>query len=370
MANAYTDVVEEFKYDALNEQYNIDYLQWRRNAASKLVFRFSENSLENVYVSGDAAGKQDAASAERTALMHCGQFIGSALLLYFLAQIAGSSLLNGILHLVGIRIRTEFIPIQMEGSQWAVVAARAVIVLLKYLLPTALLVRFSKFPRRVFAPVMFGGIPEFSAAVGTGMLISGIYALISQKSGLELAQNIFTYKDTAAIFAYCAFDTLIAAALAELFLRGSILTLLRQFGDPFGIVVTACMAALFPNNLSDRIGELLLGLAAGYLLLRSGSLSKCITLRIVYTGLRYARLILLYTHATRSNQLMEYSLLLISLGTLAAAFYVMVRRHSLRLRNRMIVLNAAQKCSALIQTVTMLPWLAVSVLLTLVQIFY
>ena len=370
LANAYTDVVEEFKYDSLYEQYNIDFLQWRRNTESKLVFRFSDNSLENFYVSGDAAGKQDAASAERTALMHCGQFIGSALLVSFIAQIAGSSLLNGILRLVGIHIRTEFLPLSMEGSQWAVVAARAVIVLLKFLLPTLLLLKASRFPHRVLAPVMLGGIPEFSAAVGAGMLISGAYALISQKSGLELAQTIFTYKDTAAIVAYCVFDTLIVSALAELFLRGSIMTLLRQFGDPFAVIITACMAALLPNNLPDRIAELAIGLAAGYLLLRSGSLTKCITLRIVFNGLRYARLIALYTHATRSNQLLEYSLLLISLGTLAASFYVLVRRHSLRLSNRAIVLNGMQKCSVLVQTVTMLPWLAVSVLLTLVQIFY
>lgn len=368
LEHAYTDVVEEFKYDSLHEQYNMDFLQWRRHSDSKMVFRFSENNLENVYVSGDAAVKQNAASAERGALMRCGQAIGAALLVFFITDVAGESLLNAILRLFGVEIRMDFITIPITGSQWAVVAARCVIQILKYVIPMLLLIRISKLPRHIFAPVNFSGIPEFSAAVGAAMMISGIYTLLAQRDAVELAQAIYTYKDTAAVFAYGVFDTLIASALAELFLRGAILTLLRQFGDPFAVGVTALLAFLFPNSMPDRFGDLLLGLAAGYLLIRSGSLTKCITLHVVYTGLNYARLVAVYT--TRTLQRWEYSLLLISLGTLAISFYVIMRRHKLHLNNRRIVLSERQKYGTIAQTVTMLPWLAVSVLLTVVQLFY
>ena len=368
LAQAYTDVVEEFKYDSINEQYNMDYLQWRRQSDSRLVFRFSENNLENVYVSGDAAVKQDAGLAERSALMRCAQVVGAALLIFFLTEIAGSSLLNAVLRLFGINMHMDFLLISMKGSQWAVVAARAVFMLLKYLLPTILLIKLGGLPRRVCAPVMVGSIPELSACVGAGMMIAGVIALIAQRNGVELAQNIISYKDTTAVAAYGIFGTLIAAAAAELFLRGSVLMLLRQFGDPFAVGVTALIAFLFPNEMPDRIGELLIGLAAGYLMIRSGSLPKCIALRTVYTGLSYSRLIAVYI--LRKMLLWEYSLLLISLGTLAVAFFVLVRRHSLVLNNQRIVLSNKQKMTTFIQTVTVLPWAAVSVLLMLVQIFY
>lgn len=366
--HAYTDVVEEFKYDSFNEQYNMAFLEWRRNTDSQYVFRFSDNSLENVYVSGAAGAKQDAGIAERESLMRCSQLIGAALLICFVAQMAGGSLLAGLLRLFGIDLHVDFLSISKSGSQWAVVAAKMVVVLLKYLFPTVLLIKAAKLPRRVFAPFKSSSVPMVTAGIGAGMFIAGIYALIAQQDGIQLAQEIYTYKDTDAIAAYGIFDALLAAALAELFLRGTVQTLLRQFGDPFAVGITACIAFLFPNSLPDRMGELLIGLTAGYLLVRTGSIATCILVRMTYAGLNYARLVAVYT--SRTMQLWEYALLLISIGTLALAFYVLQHRHALRMSNRRIVLSDRKKCSALVLTVTMLPWLAVSTLLTLLQCFY
>lgn len=366
--HTYRDVVEEFKYDSFNEQYNMAFLKWRRNTDSQFAFRFSDNRLENVYVSGAAGAKQDAAIAEREALMRCGQLIGAALLICFVAEIAGGSLIGTILRLFHIEMHMDFLAFSMSGNQWEVVAAKMLITLMKYLLPTVLLIRVSKLPRRVFAPMKAGGASDLTAGVGAGMVISGIYAVFSVHQGIRMAQEIFTYKDTGAVVAYGIFDALIAAALAELFLRGTVLTLLRQFGDPFAVWITAFIAFLFPNSLPDRFGELLLGLSAGYLMIRTGSITACVLMRSVYSVLNYARLVALYT--SRTMQLWEYALLLISIGTLALAFYVLQHRHALRMSNRKIVLPEKKKCSALVLTVTMLPWLAVSVLLTLLQCFY
>lgn len=368
VSQAYTDVVEAFKYDSWNEQYNIEFLQWRRNTDSKLAFRFSENNLESVYVTGAAHAKQDIGVTERESLTRCGQVIGAALLICFVTEIAGESLMEAVLRLFGIDLEGDFLTLTMQGSQWAVVAVRAVLSLLKYLLPAVLLIRYSKFPRRVYAPVMPGGIPELSAGVGAGMVIAGIYALLAQRDGIEMAQNMINYKDPYAFIAYSAFDVFVSAAAMELFLRGTILPLLRQFGDYFAVAATALMAFLFPNQMPDRIAELLIGIAAGYLMIRSGSLPKCAALRVVFCVLNYARLIAVYS--VRNLWLWEYSLLLISLGTLGVMFYVVMRRHSLHMNNRRIVLSETQKMSALIQTVTTLPWAAVSVLLMLVQLFY
>ena len=368
MENAYTDVVEEFKYDSCNEQYNMAYLQWRRHADTKIAFRFSDNSLENMYVSGTAAAKQNGGMAEREALMRCGLAVGGALLLFFICEFAGNSLMTGVLRLMGIYIRSDFLQLPKSESQWAVVVGRSIVTLVKYLLPAVFLIRFGKLPRKVFAPVVRSGIPELLAGIGAGMIIAGFYCCIAQRNGVETAQTVFSYENTGAIAAYGVFNMVIVSVLAELFLHGTILTLLRQFGDPFAIIATSVIAFLFPNDIPDRVGELLIGLTAAYLLLRSGSMINCIILRIVYTGLNYARLVAVYTGNT--FRLWEYVLLLISLGTLALMCYVMKHRHQLRLSNRKIILTEYQKYMALVQTVTMLPWLAVSVLLAMVQVFY
>ena len=372
LENGHINVIDDFSYTSENDEYNADYLLWRRCAKGPHIYRFTDRIDENVYVavdvSGDSSVQQTAATAERSALMWCGQYIGASLLIFLLAELIGGSLLIGVLRLFGIDIRLDFLSLKMDGSQWAVVAVRSVVLLLKYLLPTVLLVKICGISRAISMPIRFGGFPEMLAAVGCGVLISGIYSLAAHTTGIDSAQALFSYKDASAIITYGLFDVLIASALMEYFLRGCILTLLRQFGDPFAVISTALIAFLFPNAPADRISELLIGLAAGYLFVRSGSLPKCCLIRIIYSLLAYARLVLIYTN--RAMQLWEYALLMISMGVVVLALYSRGRKDKLRLDNRETALPNSGKGTILLQSVTMLPWAAASLLLTLLQIFY
>ncbi|MBR4201702.1 MAG: CPBP family intramembrane metalloprotease [Oscillospiraceae bacterium] len=362
------DVIESFDYDCVNQQYGKDYLYWRRRTKEPFIYRFTGNARESVYTVNSSPLRQNAAAAERTALGKCSEKIGLALLIFMVCELVGVSLFVALLHLIHIDIRIDFLTLKMNGSQWAVVGVRALLLTLKYLLPTVLLVRLCHIPQSIYAPAAPNGLPEHIAAAAGGLMIAGIYSLTAQNLGIETAQILFTYKDMGAIYAYGLFDAIVGAVLAELLLRGTILPLLRQFGEPFAIVMTAVIAFLCPNKLPDRISELLIGLAAGYLMIRSGSIFKGVLLRMIYTALSYARLVVLYT--SRSLRLWEYALLLISVGMLAAAFYFSIRKSQLRLRNNRTALSEPAKTAALIQSITALPWFAASVLLTLFQLFY
>lgn len=364
----HTDVIEDFVYDSVNQQYNRDYLQWRRHTKEPFIYRFTDVPKENVYTPGNPGQRQNAALAEERSLARCSELIGAALLVFLIIELVGGTLLVALLKLFHIDIRLDFLSLTMNGSQWAVVGVRALITLLKYSVPAAILVRCCKIPQAVCVPAAPGALPESIAAAAAGMVIAGIYSLMAQDEGLEMAQLLFTYKDMTAVAVYGLFETLVGSILAEIFLRGSMLTLLRQFGDPFAIWITAVTAFLFPNALPSRIEELLIGLVAGYLLIRSGSLFKCVLLRITFTGLSYARLVVIY--ASHQMRLWEYALLFISIGTLALAFFVSIRKEKIHLHNGRTAISTARKCAALSQSITMLPWAAVSLLLTLLQLFY
>lgn len=362
------NVIEDFAYCSVNEQYNRDYLQWRRHTKAPFIYRYTDNVKENVYTAGSSGARQSAALAEEKALGACSERIGLALLVLLVIQLVGGSLLIAVLNLFHIDIRLDFLTLTMNGSQWAVVGVRGLTLLLKYSIPAALLMRMCSIPQAVCTPAAPGALPEYIAAAAAGMIIAGIYSLTAQSNGVEMAQQLFSYKDLFAVAAYGLLDTVIGSVMAEVFLRGAIFALLRQFGDPFAILVSAAAGFLFPNALPERIGEMLIGLAAGYLLIRSGSIFKCIILRIIYTGLTYARLVVIYSSSVM--QLWEYALLLISIGTLATAFYCSFRKDDLPLRNRQTALSVLKKIGAMLQSVTMLPWAAVSLLLTLMQLFY
>ena|GEM_PF-4872761 len=362
------DILEDFVCCSENQRYNKEYQHWRRHTNTPFMYRYSGDANENIYVEGGTQQKTSAAASERQALTHCGDAVGMAMLLFLLAELIGRPILTALLRLFGVQIHMDFIAQSTPGSQWAETGAQIFIILLKFGLPAVILLHFCKIPRKIAAPVLFGGIPETIAAVGFGMLIACIHSLTAHSEDVELVQRMFNYKDIAAVVAFAAFDIFLTPILAELLLRGCILQLLRQFGDGFAIAVTACIAFLCPNTLPDRISALLIGLASGYLMLRSGSILKCIIIRVIYTTMVYARLILV-SEAQRIL-LWQYTLLLASAGMLAIAAYAQVRRGKIRLEQNQTVLEDREKLFALTQSVAALPWLAIAALLTLVQLFY
>ncbi len=144
MEGSHTDVVEDFSYSSRNRTYNSDYLIWRRHTKGAFIYRFTGIQNENVYVDGNAVAPVTAASAERNALMQCSQIIGLALLVFLLIAVVGGSVLIALLRLFHIDIRLDFLSLQMDGSQWACVAVKSITAVLKYLLPSMLLLRICK----------------------------------------------------------------------------------------------------------------------------------------------------------------------------------------------------------------------------------
>ena len=361
MGSERVDIVEDFEYNSENEQYNQDYRHWRRHTKGAFMFRFSDNSREHVYVEGAPGNSMGAALAERQAILNLSIRIGIALLVFLISEVLGSSLLIAVMRMFHIPISINFLTYQMDGNQWAATGVRVLCLVLKYCLPTAILARMCRLPQSVYIPASLGAIPEFIGGVGAGMIIAAVYSLAAIPTSVQLSQRLFSYKELPAIATYGVFDALAVSVRAELVFRGALLPLLRQFGDPFAVLVTALIGFLCPNALPERLCELLIGLAAGYLMIRSGSLLKCAVLRIVYSALKYARLGLVY--ASEEIRLWQYIGILMAVGALLILFYIHIRRTALPLRNRRTFLPMNQKIYYLTQSVPMLPWLAVSLLL-------
>lgn len=368
MPREHIDVINDFTYDSENARYNRDYRNWRRHTEASCIFRHVQNSAERVYVAGKSAARQNTAVAERAALLRAAESIGAALMICLFCELVGGTLLIWCFRQLGFDIRLDFLTLSMNGIQWAVTAVRMLVLLLKYGLPIILLMRRCRLPMRVTAPLSFRTVPESIAAAGGGMLCAAVYSLAGNSLGVEMAQRIFTYKDTVAVFCGALFEVLFGAVLAELLLRGTILPVLRQFGDRFALVLTAFAAFLFPNGIAGRIGELLVGLGAGYLLIRGGSIHNCILLRVVYTTLTYARLILVYSG--HNLTLLQFVLILTGAGAASVMCFVLIRRKKIVLSNRRTSLPLSQKLLAFAQTFSTLPWLAASALVTIMQLFY
>lgn len=357
------NVVEDFVCNSENPRYNRDFRQWRRHTKTPFIYRFSGDTGANVYVEGGTQIREGAEEAENESLMHCSLLIGFAMLVYLVIYLLGGTVLNAVLRLVGSDVHMDFLTFS-----WSETGAHILLDVLQYGIPAFILLHTAKIPRRVAMPVHFGAPPELFASFGLSMVIAGVHCLTARQSDIELSQRLFTYKSGAAVFAYGLFEVMIVPILAELLMRGGIFQLLRQFGDSFAIIAVALISFLCPNTLPDRISLMLISLACSYLLMRSGSILKCILLRCVYSALVYAKLIVVY--AGSLMPLWQYTLLLFAVGAMLIAAFVRIRRDKLRPDNPHTALNTGEKLVAVTQTVTALPWLAVSAILTLLQLFY
>ena len=368
MAQGHIDVVSDFIYDASNQQYNRAYKFWRKNTPSAGAYRYIDNERESVFVSGKPSARSTAAQTEKRALSFSAEVIGAALLVLLVCALGGSSLLIWILRQFGVNIQLDFLTLSMRGNQWTVTAVRALSEMLKFGIPLIVLMRFFRLPPRVVLPHGFGGLSPLIAAIGFGAVCSACYALTAHTGAIETMQGIYSYKDPEAVLAYALFDIVFVSVISELLLRGAILPVLRQFGDLFAVGITACIGFLIPAGLSLRLSELMIGLTAGYLLLRSGSVWNCIILRVIFSSLEYARLWVVYANGSLS--LAGYVLLLLGGGGACVLIYVLRRHRRLLLANRHTALTLREKLLAFSQTVTSLPWLAASALLALLQLFY
>lgn len=362
------NVVEDFSYDSRNDSYNKAFHAWRASSRSKYVYRYADDKRERSYVAGKAVTKPSAASVEKKTLARVGEAAGAALLLYFISEVAGSSLLTQIFRMLSLNVHLDFLTLSMNGSQFAVAGVRTLTLLLKYGIPVCVLIACFRLPRKVMMPSNITALPETVLSVGFAMVCSAFFALTAHEQGIEDANAIFTYKDTGIIAGYMLADAVIASFLAELLLRGLLLPVLRQFGDVFAVVATAFCAFMFPNTLPLRIGELMIGLGAGYLMVRGGSFWKCVLFRFLFTVLNFARLIVLYT--TNLLPRWQYVMILLLTGVGLIFFYMRVRRSNLLLSNRRTQLSNRRKLSAFMQTVTVLPWTAISVIMLLLQVFF
>ena len=164
MAGGQIDVVSDFRYDAVNAQYNHDFKAWRKNTKSPCAYRYKGNEREKVYVSGKHTEHESVGKAEQRALSLSAEIIGAALLVLLVCDLGGSSLLIWILRNCGVDIQLDFLTLSMRGNQWMVTAVRSLSELLKYGIPLCILIRFFRLPRRLIFPTGFGGLPEMAAA--------------------------------------------------------------------------------------------------------------------------------------------------------------------------------------------------------------
>ncbi|MDE7098339.1 MAG: CPBP family intramembrane metalloprotease, partial [Ruminococcus sp.] len=81
---------------------------------------------------------------------------------------------------------------------------------------------------------------------------------------------------------YTIFDIIVMSVLSEMFFRGAMFAVLRQFGDPFAIIITSIIAGLLTQNFNTMLTVILISFVASYGMIASGSVFTSVCVVIIY----------------------------------------------------------------------------------------
>lgn len=294
------DVVEEYDYDTQYEQYNRYYKNWRKNKQNPFAFNFEMNRRESVYIEGKGFKVPSLLDAESEVIGHIMHVVGIAMLMWvFIDNIIGKAAIQILGHF-GIDIHANFLSDGVHGGPKEIVTFFIAVSFLKVIVPAVYMKKVFKVPKEVRFMNVLNHPADLLSAIAISLAVSVVSTLpnIYNNTNSQL-YNYFSTIDTdvsawgqTEFVVYTIYDIIILSIITELFFHGALFAPLRQFGDFFAIGITAAIAGLLSEDLSELPAAILITLVAGVGMVRSGSIYTAFFVRIIYKMYKLAIVII------------------------------------------------------------------------------
>ncbi len=299
-------VIDDFDYSTQGASYNKKFISWRKRSVNPFSFRFEKIRNESVYIDGRGFVVDSADSAEHDALIRIFYVLGIACLMWVVIDTIFSKILVFGLEKIGFDIHSAFMSSTLYGGGVEIVSVLAASAFLKVFVPFFYLRKRFKLPKQVELMSSANRAAGIVGAIAMVLIISTVTSLPSAYSSetkeiyeyfASLNTDVSVWGQREYLF-YTIFDIVIMSALSEMFFRGAMFAVLRQFGDPFAIIVTSLTAGLLTQNFQEMLTVILISIVASWGMLRSGTIFTAIASSIIYKMYRLAITIL---EANRSD---------------------------------------------------------------------
>ncbi|MCM1132592.1 MAG: CPBP family intramembrane metalloprotease [Ruminococcus flavefaciens] len=284
------DVVDDFDYSTQDESYNVLFRKWRREKGNPFAFAFAENKKERTYIDGRGFIASSAVEAEKKVLTDIFYYIGLALLIWIAFGDVLSKIIISLLSFIGVNIHNNYFSSNIYGGSTEIVTVLIILTFIKVFIPLMFLHRKFRLPAKVEFMGSLNSPMALMGAISTALAVCVVTSLPSAYSSeskeiYEFFKNVETDVSVwgqAEFIVYTIFDVIIISAVSEIFFRGAMFAVLRQFGDTFAIVITTLIAVFLPQNLQTMPAVALISLVASYGLVSSGSIFTSIAVVIIY----------------------------------------------------------------------------------------
>ena len=287
------------KDDRLNwryqdKTYNEQFKKWRKQSKDRHGFYYVDNSNELTYRDGFGFVKEYPEAVERNALLNVYNIIGVTMIMVALLEIGMYYVLPQLLAAAGADVYYDYYAHDFFGNEWLVMFMYLAIEILKRLLPFLYCYKKLKMPLKVMIPTTITNRQMFRIAVPVMLLVSGVCAaatgLYNEILGMlhiVPRESVHLPDDTGAMLFCLLVNVIIVPAISEIYTRGTVMQLMRQFGDGTAVLFTAFLTAMITYNPHQFCYVFVSSVVIGYFTLRTGSVITAVIMRIVTRSFAY-----------------------------------------------------------------------------------
>lgn len=284
------DVINEFDYSTQNESYNKDFRKWRKKKNNPFSFSFAENKKEIVYIDGRGFIVNSAVDAEKKVLSNIFHYLGLASLIWIVFDDVLSKIVISLLSFFGVNIHNNYFSSVIYGGSKEIVAVIIIMTFIKVLIPLLFLHFKFSLPSKVEFMRSMNNRVALLGAISTALIVCVMTSLPTAYSSeskeiYAFFKNVETDVSVwgqSEFIVYTIFDIIVISIVSEIFFRGAMFAVLRQFGDVFAIIITSVITTLLSQNLQTMPAVLLISLVASYGMVTSGTVFTSIAVVIIY----------------------------------------------------------------------------------------
>ncbi len=372
------DVANERTYQNQNQDYNKAYAKWRSNTENPYAYRYVRDIREHSYVAGEGFLQNRAGAAENIALRKCLGLVGIIMLImlafdavnFFFVKASNSQYVgNMVMHSAKQNNAKDNIPLWLAVSFAAITTARFLVGIL--------LVKFiTKIPLKVTLPHT-----KDKTLIICNSVVIMLMVMVIGRISIYVISNIMSFFGIDSVYAFMmnssdpkiitisiCLNCIIVPILCEVFFRGFILQLFRQFGDPFAILVSSVLCGFSFYDMAYIGYAICCSVILGLFTIRTGSIFTPIFMHIFSSACNYL-LSSVALHNTVASRIVEISIcaLIVLLALIVYGKLIKSESWSFNIHGDPSEMSFSKKVKLLLSTNTIALWLVCAVVLIIAE---
>ncbi len=272
-----------FNFEIQTDEYNTEYNKWHNNKDNKYSYPVTDSQRERSYVKGKGYIQNGIQLAEGNALKRCYSLIGLACIFSLLVNIGLSHFLHRQYHYQYELLSPYIYNISSLGIDSHVRGIFISLNIFKSLVPLLIFTFVLKMPAKVMFPVKINSHRTSVFLIGFSAVAYLIVKIPHQiiLDNFSVVNISFTPTEINPNHSLLFAEIVFSSILIELFFRGAVLQLLRQFGDCFALIFTTIFSTFMLQSFLSWDLSLVTNFAAGFAVIMTGSLLSGITIRVI-----------------------------------------------------------------------------------------